>query len=184
MAACTKKPNQYSIWEKGRCYTGGMWEGAVSTAVRIALAKVSSLSFTVKRALRTASLLTKHMKCVCIASSRGSLMEGKSHVTASCRILAASLSIVSPGLHCISNQKLKRSLTMHLAGSNWFFMKSVNSSIVSSLISFGGDCCEARLHSKLYVTFDWLVRKICADLSSSTEFAPNESVEQCQIIGP
>ena len=56
---------------------------SVSTAMAMALVKVSSSSFILKRAFRIASLLTEHMKRVWRASSNESLMRRKSQVTAS-----------------------------------------------------------------------------------------------------
>jgi len=56
---------------------------SVTMAIWIARANVSSSLFTLNSAFRTASLLTEQIKRVRRASSRESVMDGKSHVLAS-----------------------------------------------------------------------------------------------------
>ena len=79
---------------------------SVSFATVIAFAKVRSVSLILNIAFSTASLLMEHMKRVRRASSEGSAMEVKSHVTAPCRIRAASSCTVSPGFRFMSDQNL------------------------------------------------------------------------------
>ena len=63
---------------------------SISRAILMAFAKVNSSPFSLKIALSIASLFTEQMNLVHIASSWESVIEPKSHVTASCRMRAAN----------------------------------------------------------------------------------------------
>ena len=71
----------YMFWPMN-CVLGYPCCFSVSWTAATALANVSSMSFIWKCAFSTASLLTEHMKRVRSASSCGSLIVVKSHVTA------------------------------------------------------------------------------------------------------
>jgi len=84
---------------------------SVSMAICIIQANISLSLFTLNRAFGTASLLTEKIKRVRRASSRESLIDGKSHVLASCQLLnclAGSVFHLTPELELFTNYKTVR----------------------------------------------------------------------------